>query len=104
MATYFVATTGNDNVSQANNSINAPWKTLHLSCRKLSAGDTLIIRGGTYSLPSDGELVIDKSNVTVKAYENETVIIDGRAEWEDVWSPCRITDWRLPTQKQSCGD
>jgi hypothetical protein len=49
-AVYYVATTGND--SGGDGSIDRPWMTIPKGIRSLRAGDTLYIRGGTYSLTS----------------------------------------------------
>jgi hypothetical protein len=84
---YFVAADGNDSVPKGENSIERPWKTLHLAVARLDAGDTLYIRGGDYVLPANGEMVIDKPGVTVAAYRFEQVVIDGRAEWDTTERP-----------------
>jgi hypothetical protein len=44
-ATYYVATTGNDNNA---GTVAAPFKTIARGSRQLAAGDTLLIRAGTY--------------------------------------------------------
>ena len=49
-AVYYVATTGND--SGGDGSIGRPWFTVPKGIRSLRAGDTLYIRGGTYTLTS----------------------------------------------------
>src|SRR5205085_12016371 len=49
-ATYYVATTGND----ANpGSLSAPWRTISVAVSRLTAGDTLYIRGGVYTSGAD---------------------------------------------------
>ncbi|MGA2408744.1 MAG: DUF1565 domain-containing protein, partial [Bacteroidales bacterium] len=45
-ATYYVATTGNDNNS---GTISSPWLTWQKGFNSISAGDILYIRGGTYT-------------------------------------------------------
>ncbi len=45
-ATYYVATTGNDTTNSG--TLAAPFKTIARGSRALAAGDTLMIRGGTY--------------------------------------------------------
>lgn len=45
----YVATNGNDNVSYDANSISSPWRTILHGVYNLRAGDTLYIRGGTYT-------------------------------------------------------
>jgi hypothetical protein len=47
-ATYYVATTGND--AGGDGSLGNPWQTVPKGIRSLRAGDTLFIRGGTYTL------------------------------------------------------
>jgi hypothetical protein len=46
-ATYYVATTGSD--TTGNGSIGLPWQSVPKGIRSLHAGDTLYIRGGTYT-------------------------------------------------------
>lgn len=80
-ATYYVATNGNDgnSVSQAQN-LATPWKTIQHAATNMKAGDTCIIRGGTYretvTLPS-GCTGTASSPVTFKAYGTEKVVING---------------------------
>jgi hypothetical protein len=47
-ANYYVATLGND--ATGDGSIGNPWQTVPKGIRSLRAGDTLYIRGGTYTL------------------------------------------------------
>jgi parallel beta-helix repeat protein len=69
-ATYYVATTGNNN----NPGTEAqPWATLTYAESQLSSGDTLIVRGGTYN----ETLNINVSNTTIQNYPGETPVIDG---------------------------
>ena len=46
MATYYVATNGNNSNS---GTIASPWKSWFYGISRLSAGDTLYIRAGTYT-------------------------------------------------------
>ena len=88
--TYYVAPNGND----ANlGTETAPWKTLKSSIPKLKAGDTLYVRGGTYS-----EGIIDVSiqgtadqPIIIRNYTGEKPILDmslpefrnvGNTAWE----------------------
>ena len=48
-ATYYMAPNGSDSASGSQSS---PWKTLDASVAKLSAGDTLILRGGLLDIIS----------------------------------------------------
>jgi hypothetical protein len=63
-------------------SIDRPWKTLKYAFRQLQPGDTLLIRGGTYS---NRHIELTEANsgredapITVKAYPGEIVILNGR--------------------------
>jgi parallel beta-helix repeat protein len=47
-ATYYVAINGND--TNGDGSIGKPWLTVPKGIRSLHAGDTLFIRGGTYTI------------------------------------------------------
>ncbi len=84
-ATYYVATNGND---AATGDASHPWLTLGRATRQytgtyLSAGDTLVIRGGLYT--GNGNMIdCGKGNgrsgtsnapITVKAYPGESVTI-----------------------------
>lgn len=73
-ATYYLATNGSDSYSktQAQN-IDTPWQTFQHAESQLSPGDTVVVRGGTYSLGC----VINVPNVTFKNYPGETPVIDG---------------------------
>jgi len=48
--TFYVASSGSDSSA---GTIGAPWRTLRYAVSRLSAGDTLYIRGGVYSSASD---------------------------------------------------
>jgi hypothetical protein len=79
-ATYYVAKTGSDNNScSSTQSASAPKLTIKggLSC--LRAGDTLLIRAGTY-----GESIYNPPSgsswsvpVTISAYSGESVTVTG---------------------------
>src|ERR1700738_2050215 len=80
MATRYVATTGSD---AAAGTIGAPWLTIAFAVAHLVAGDTLYLRGGTYTGASntiDGSLNTVPSGiswanaVTIAGYPAETVI------------------------------
>jgi len=87
--TYYVATNGDDNHTkvQAQN-IGTPWQTIDYGASQLSAGDTLLVRGGTYR----EEIGISVSGtaenrITIKNYPDETPIIDG-SEVVTGWTAC----------------
>ena len=71
---YYVATDGDNG---ADGAIRTPWLTIDYGDSRLSAGDTLYVRGGRYS-----EYVIPQSSgtvgnpTTISAYQSEEVIID----------------------------
>ncbi len=73
--TYYVATTGSDSNS---GSIGNPFKTIQKGVSILTAGDTLLIRAGTYkekvSIKNSGS---SAGYITIKNYAGEKVIIKG---------------------------
>ena len=71
-ATYYVATTGND---ASPGTESEPWRTLRYAAKHISNGDTVLVRGGTYT----EWFIINVPNVTFQNYPNEIPIIDG--EW-----------------------
>ncbi|MBN2134712.1 MAG: right-handed parallel beta-helix repeat-containing protein [Acidobacteria bacterium] len=56
---YYVATTGNDSNS---GSAQSPWKTLQHAADSITAGDTVMIKAGTYN----GGIYIDKVGTAAK--------------------------------------
>jgi hypothetical protein len=75
-ATYYVSTSGND--STGSGSITSPWRTISYGESQLSSGDTLILRGGTYTGPSNCNISWNVSGTTLRAYSGETPILDGQ--------------------------
>jgi len=79
----FVATTGNDAVTYANNSITTPWATPARAWAEALAGDTVYFRGGTYLVTemintrSTGHDGTSAAPITFTCYGEETVVIDG---------------------------
>lgn len=77
--TYYVSTSGNDSYTagQAVN-IATPWRTIQRAASSMAAGDTCLIRAGTYE-----ETVTPSSSgsssalVTFQAYGTESVTISG---------------------------
>src|SRR5262245_28494770 len=67
--TFYVATYGDDGNSGTEES---PFRTLLKGVRALTAGDTLIVKGGTYA---ESLLNVIPSGVTVQAAAGETVVI-----------------------------
>ena len=77
--TYYVATNGNDNNSCATaQNINTPKRTLNNAVTCLTAGDMLLVRGGTYteSLYHVIPPGLPGSPVTLRSYLGEKVIIN----------------------------
>ncbi|MDR6944037.1 right-handed parallel beta-helix repeat-containing protein [Mucilaginibacter pocheonensis] len=74
---YYVA---NNGLESNKGTIEAPFQTINIALTHTVPGDTVIVRGGTYSekvvFPKSG--VMDKY-ITLKAYHGETPIIDGSA-------------------------
>ncbi len=73
---YYVSTTGSDTAA---GTLEAPLRTLDVAWRRLVPGDTLYIMGGTYAQTlkpnTNGTATLP---ITISAYGNERVIIDGR--------------------------
>lgn len=61
----FVATTGSDSSGQG--TITSPFATLAKAVNVANPGDTIILRGGTYS----GNVTITDANITIKSYDGE---------------------------------
>jgi hypothetical protein len=80
-ATYFVATNGSD--SSTTGSQAAPYATITKAISKAVAGDTIVVRGGTYNLAS--QIAINKAGTaalpyTIQAFAGETPILDFAGE------------------------
>ncbi|MFA6102962.1 MAG: LamG-like jellyroll fold domain-containing protein [Victivallaceae bacterium] len=79
-ADYYVATNGNNNNSGI---ISSPWATVKYGVGRLAPGDTLYIRGGTYRETYIDTFTAgtgDASRITVKACNNEKVIISSMTD------------------------
>ena len=77
--TYYIAPTGSD--SSGNGSISSPWDTINYASAKLSPGQTLCARGGTYY--GQGGYVWHSSGtssapITFRNYPGETPVFDGQ--------------------------
>ena len=77
-ASYYVSTTGSDSNS---GTIANPWNTIQKAATTAVAGDTIYIRGGTYSPTAR---IIPKNSgsaaagyITYSSYPGETAMIDG---------------------------
>lgn len=73
-STYYVATSGSDS---ADGSLATPFLTLGKAKGVAVAGDTVLVRGGTYLLSTTLSLVSTNSGVTYKNYTGETPILYG---------------------------
>jgi len=75
-STFYVATNGDD---ADDGSLGTPWATVEFAISQLSAGDTLLIRGGTYDESDIGVTVSGTAPLPIKiqAFPSETVVIDG---------------------------
>ncbi|MEK3785416.1 carbohydrate binding domain-containing protein [Paenibacillus sp. FSL K6-1230] len=73
---YYVSTTGDDITGTG--TLSNPWKTIQKAADTMTAGDTCIIRGGTYqetvTLRTSGTSV---SPINFKAYPGENVTVSG---------------------------
>lgn len=70
-AAYYVAPDGSD---ENEGSLSAPFATISQAARVMQAGDTCYLRGGIYR---ETVTVSGKSDLTFRAYGNETVSISG---------------------------
>lgn len=79
-ATWHVAPTGNDNAagSQA-----APFRTIPRAIEAASAGDVILLRGGTHK---SEEIRITKNNLTLRSFPGEWAIIAAPLDVEDISS------------------
>jgi Ca2+-binding RTX toxin-like protein len=80
MATYYVSTTGNDTNNPG--TIDRPFATLNQAVSKVKAGDTVLVRGGTYYPERGIWMGEDRSGtanarITIAAYGNEKPVLDG---------------------------
>lgn len=71
MATYYIATTGND--TTGNGSSATPWLTISKAHTSASSGDTIICKDGTYTWASQ---TFTKA-LTIRAQNNGLVTLDG---------------------------
>ena len=76
-ATYHVSTTGSD---AAGGSASAPWRTIKKSMEALEPGDTLLVRGGTYTERVTGVDIrqgTPSAPITVRAHPGERPVLSG---------------------------
>ncbi|KAK6581646.1 hypothetical protein PZA11_005343 [Diplocarpon coronariae] len=77
-ATYYVSPSGSDSAA---GTLAAPYRGIQMAVDKAVAGDTIYLRGGTYS-PTTNIQIKSKSGtvsapITLSSYNGEKVIIDG---------------------------
>ncbi len=81
---YYVATSGDDDDE---GTIDKPWRTIDKSLKKLKAGDTLFLRGGTYYESNISKFPVGEATasarITVTNYADETVIVNGGKDLSD---------------------
>ncbi|MDF7826524.1 Ig-like domain-containing protein [Pontiellaceae bacterium B12227] len=82
---YYVETTGSDTNS---GSLLEPFATIQHAVGVLAPGDTCYIRGGTYREVIDLSGVAGSSNspITLAAYQDETVTMDGTVAITNNWA------------------
>ena len=75
--TFYVATNGSDSNS---GSISRPWRSFHVSLKKLRAGDTLYVRGGSYTFKGVNYTTLAgtrTNRILISAYPGERPIFTG---------------------------
>src|SRR3954452_13979849 len=80
-ATYYVATTGSD--SSTTGSQAAPYATIPKAIGKAVAGDSIFVRGGTYSISSTISIAKAGSAAnpyTLQAFAGEIPVLDFSGE------------------------
>ena len=80
MANYYIATDGND--GNGGRSLDDPLATLGAAHALVQAGDTILMRGGTYALAEDETTRLTKDGtaddpIRLMAYGDEQPVIDG---------------------------
>lgn len=68
LSTFFLAPTGSDSASGSELS---PWQTLQFANTRIVAGDTLVLRQGTYA----GNITINVPNITLRSHVGEWATI-----------------------------
>ncbi len=103
-STYYVASTGSDSAA---GTLASPWKSLTYAQTKVAAGDTVYIRGGTYSITKGvntcasetdtvNAILLNKSGTTSSpiryyAYPGETPVFD----FSKMTDNCRIKGFNI---------
>jgi len=72
----YVAANGNDSITYANNTLDAPWRTVSKALMSAQAGDTVYFRAGTYTISSKISVSTSgtiASPITITSYQSEPV-------------------------------
>lgn len=75
--TYYVSTTGSDSAS---GTLDRPFASIERADALAGPGDTILVRGGVYTLSSDVDLRSDGTSgnpITIRSYPGEHAILDG---------------------------
>lgn len=78
-ATYYVAPTGSDTAA---GTLAAPYKSIQVAVNKAVAGDSILLRGGTYAVTKNIQIKksgTSSARITLAAYRSEVPIVDGEA-------------------------
>ncbi|KAF2628121.1 polysaccharide lyase family 9 protein [Macroventuria anomochaeta] len=78
-ATYYVAPTGSDTAA---GTLAAPYKSIQVAIDQAVAGDSILLRGGTYSPTKNIQIKksgTSSARITLAAYQTEVPIVDGEA-------------------------
>lgn len=83
---FVVSPQGND---KHDGSANSPFASLQKAASVMKAGDTCLIRGGTYTTPLKLNQLKghDKTPITFKAWPGETVVLNGTLPLKGHWQP-----------------
>lgn len=70
--TFVIAPWGTDSESTANATFSFPWRTASFAMQRMWPGDTLLLRGGQYTVP----LRVYLPNITIASYPDEWAVIN----------------------------
>ena len=88
--TYYVSPSGSN--SNNGRSKSSPWKTISYAQSKLTPGDTLYLRGGTYNEQVEITCTGTASaGITIAAYQGETPVVTNTVPLTG-WAACSATD------------
>jgi parallel beta-helix repeat protein len=89
--TYYISPSGNDN--NTGTSTDTPWATIARAFLAVSPGDTVYLRGGTYSGYANLYRSGTSGNpITFRNYSGETPVIDGSGKTTDPSNPWIYTN------------